>query len=70
MEAAGRGSRQSRRWSCASGNCWLEAIQVAEARLDCKANIDFAYVLYQERGFAPWTTYNSGAYLKFLHDTY
>jgi hypothetical protein len=35
--------------------------------LDCKANIDFAYVLYQERGFAPWTTYNSGAYLKFLH---
>ncbi len=34
--------------------------------LDCKANIDFAYVLYQERGFAPWTTYNSGAYRKFL----
>jgi len=37
--------------------------------LDCKANIDFAYLLYQERGFAPWTTYNSGTYLKFLHDT-
>jgi hypothetical protein len=37
--------------------------------LDCKANIDFAYELYQERGFAPWTTYNSGAYLKFLHDS-
>jgi hypothetical protein len=37
--------------------------------LDCKANIDFAYVLFQERGFAPWSTYNSGAYLKFLHDT-
>lgn len=37
--------------------------------LDCKANLDFAYLLYQERGFAPWTTYNSGAYLKFLHDT-
>jgi len=34
--------------------------------LDCKANIDFAYVLYRERGFAPWTTYNSGAYLKFM----
>ena len=34
--------------------------------LDCKANIDFAYVLYQERGFQPWSTYNSGAYLKFL----
>lgn len=34
--------------------------------LDCKANIDFAYILYQERGFAPWTTYNSGVYLKFL----
>jgi hypothetical protein len=36
--------------------------------LDCKANIDFAYILYQERGFAPWSTYNNGAYLKFLHD--
>jgi hypothetical protein len=36
--------------------------------LDCRANIDFAYVLYQERGFAPWTTYNSGASLKFMHD--
>lgn len=34
--------------------------------LDCKANIDFAYVLYEERGFSPWSTYNSGAYLKFL----
>lgn len=32
--------------------------------LDCKANIDFAYQLYQERGFQPWSTYNSGAYLK------
>lgn len=37
--------------------------------LDCKANIDFAYVLYQERGFQPWSTYNNGAYLKFLHDS-
>ncbi len=35
--------------------------------LDCKANIDFAYVLYRERGFAPWSTYKSGAYLRFLH---
>jgi len=35
--------------------------------LDCKANIDFAYVLYTERGFVPWSTYNSGAYLKYLH---
>jgi hypothetical protein len=34
--------------------------------LDCKANIDFAYVLYQERGFEPWTTYTSGVYRKFL----
>lgn len=38
--------------------------------LDCKANIDFAYALYQERGFVPWTTYNSGAYLNFLNDTH
>lgn len=36
--------------------------------LDCKANIDFAYVLYQERGFEPWTTYTSGAYRKYLRD--
>jgi hypothetical protein len=36
--------------------------------LDCKANIDFAYLLYQERGFAPWSTYNNGAYRKFLRD--
>jgi len=36
--------------------------------LDCKANIDFAYVLYQERGFAPWSTYNNGAYRKFLRE--
>jgi hypothetical protein len=29
--------------------------------LDCKANIDFAYQLFQEKGsFAPWSTYNSG----------
>ena len=36
--------------------------------LDCKANIDFAYQLYRERGFAPWSTYNSAAYRKFLRD--
>jgi hypothetical protein len=34
--------------------------------LDCKANIDFAYQLYTERGFKPWTTFNSGAYRQFL----
>ena len=34
--------------------------------LDCKANIDFAYQLYKERGFQPWATYNSGAYRQFL----
>ncbi len=34
--------------------------------LDCKANIDFAYQLYTERGFQPWSTYNNGAYQKFL----
>ena len=34
--------------------------------LDCKANIDFAYQLYTEKGFQPWTTYVSGAYRKFL----
>jgi len=34
--------------------------------LDCQANIDFAYQLYKERGFEPWTTYNSGAYRQFL----
>jgi len=34
--------------------------------LDCRANIDFAFHLYQERGFQPWSTYNNGAYRKFL----
>jgi len=34
--------------------------------LDCKANIDFAYRLYTERGFEPWSTFNSGAYRQFL----
>lgn len=35
--------------------------------LDCKANIDFAYELFQEsKGFSPWSTYKSGAYRKFL----
>lgn len=34
--------------------------------LDCKANIDFAYQLYIERGFEPWTTYTSGAYRQYL----
>jgi len=34
--------------------------------LDCRANIDFAYQLYTERGFEPWTTYRDGAYRKFL----
>ena len=35
--------------------------------LDCKANIDFAYQLYQEKhGFTPWSTYNSGKYREFL----
>jgi hypothetical protein len=35
--------------------------------LDCRANIDFAYQLYTERGFQPWSTYNNGAYRQFLH---
>jgi|SRR5580658_852475 hypothetical protein len=34
--------------------------------LDCRANIDFAYKLYSERGFEPWSTFNSGAYRHFL----
>jgi len=35
--------------------------------LDCKANIDFAYQLYLEKGnFTPWSTYNNGLYRKFL----
>jgi hypothetical protein len=35
--------------------------------LDCKANIDFAYHLYQEQGsFTAWSTYTSGAYRRFL----
>jgi hypothetical protein len=36
--------------------------------LDCKANIDFAYQLYTEKGFEPWTTFNSGRYRQFLRE--
>ena len=35
--------------------------------LDCRANIDFGWQLYQEsHGFTPWSTYNSGKYRQFL----
>ena len=35
--------------------------------LDCKANIDFAYQLYEEKGgFSPWSTFKSGRYLQFI----
>ena len=35
--------------------------------LDCRANIDFAYQLYSERqSFSAWSTFNNGAYRKFL----
>jgi hypothetical protein len=35
--------------------------------LDCKANIDFAYQLYREKGgFTAWSTFNNGAYRKFM----
>ena len=37
--------------------------------LDCKANIDFAYQLYMEEGFQPWSTFVSGQYRKFLDDS-
>lgn len=36
--------------------------------LDCRANIDFAYQLFRERGFVPWSTYNDGSYRRFLLD--
>jgi hypothetical protein len=35
--------------------------------LDCKANIDFAYQLFLEKGdFTPWNSYKSGAYRAFM----
>jgi len=35
--------------------------------LDCKANIDFAYQLYREKGgFTPWSTYNDGRYRRYM----
>jgi hypothetical protein len=35
--------------------------------LDCRANIDFAYELYEEHhGFSAWATYNSGKYRRYL----
>jgi hypothetical protein len=38
------------------------------ALLDCRANIDFAYQLYTERGFEPWSTYKDGSFQKFLRN--
>jgi len=37
--------------------------------LDCKANIDFAYQLYTEEGFQPWSTFVGGQYRKFLDES-
>ncbi len=35
--------------------------------LDCKANIDFAYQLYEENhGFRAWSTFNNGTYRRAL----
>jgi hypothetical protein len=35
--------------------------------LDCKANIDFAYQLYREKGgFEPWSTFKNGRYRQFM----
>lgn len=34
--------------------------------LDCKANIDFAYQLFLEEGFEPWTAFRNGAYRRYL----
>jgi len=35
--------------------------------LDCKANIDFAYQLYREKGgFTDWSTFNNGTYMRFM----
>jgi hypothetical protein len=34
--------------------------------LDCKANVDYAYRLFLQKGFTPWTAYTSGAYRQFL----
>jgi hypothetical protein len=35
--------------------------------LDCQANIDFAYQLYQEKGgFTPWSTFNDGSYKRYM----
>ena len=36
--------------------------------LDCRTNIDFAYQLYTERSFEPWTTFRSGEYRRFLRN--
>ena len=33
---------------------------------DCKTNIEIAYQIYKQSGWTPWTTYNTGAYKKFL----
>jgi hypothetical protein len=34
--------------------------------LDCYKATDFAYQLFQQQGFRPWTTYNNDSYLLFV----
>ena len=37
--------------------------------LDCRANIDFAFQLYQEKqNFTAWSTFNNGQYRQFLRE--
>lgn len=36
-------------------------------RFDPTLNVRAAYQIYRGRGFKAWSSYNSGAYLKYLH---
>lgn len=49
---------------------WVDKNKVTPSQLfDCKTNIDFAYQIYKANGnsFKDWSTYNSGAYKKYLY---
>lgn len=34
--------------------------------IDCKKNVDIAYKIYKQQGFAPWVAYTNKSYRKFL----
>lgn len=52
-------------WQITPGN-EVPGVAIDDELLPLKANARAAYVLWKARGFEPWTTYNNGAYKRYL----